>query len=119
MTKNNVRFVIEAPRYEALTLVSITPIIIEIMKDAHKISGLSGKEKKAYVIKTITSLIESISDEKNPDESKDAVALEKLLIFTVPTLIDMLIEVDNGDLSINKTANTLCSKLLCCFCWWK
>jgi hypothetical protein len=75
--------------------------LINLMRRASKIKELSGKEKKKFVLNELRRII--------PYDN----AVEELLI----DIVDLLIQVENGDIVINKKVKKSCMSMFrgCCY----
>lgn len=78
--------------YQEMSVSDIPKIVIEVMQIVEKIKGISGIEKKQLVVEIVTKMV---------DDSDLAGNSEKFILPLIPSLIDKLIEVDNGHLQIN------------------
>lgn len=78
--------------YQEMSIGDIPTIVIEVMQVVETIKGKTGAEKKQLVIDVVTRLV---------DDSDIAGNSEIYILPMIPTLIDKLVEVDNGKLRIN------------------
>jgi len=79
-----------------LSIGNITEIVIDIMKQVDVINGMSGVQKKTLVLNILNRLVER-TDSGSYDEQIDSI-----LKIIIPTLIDKLIDIDQGRLKIKK-----------------
>lgn len=86
---------------------NMTKILIELMKLVETEKSLSGLGKKFLVLNLLEKLIND-SEEENKQELK-------ILVHSIlPGVIDTIIDVDKGILSINKNINKQSKNLFCC-----
>jgi hypothetical protein len=93
-----------------LNTTTIIDTTIQLMRLAEQYRGINGAQKKQIVIKALLKLVEQISDEDDASESRSKIALEQVLEMFIPSIIDNLITLDNGQLTINPK----CSRFLSC-----
>ena len=96
-----------APALEDFSINNLMSILPQLMKHVKKYKSLSGFEKRTMVISMLKHIID-ITDGPGNDALWDPI-LKKL----VPSIIDTLVEVDKGNLRINRN-NSCMRKLLGC-----
>ena len=87
-------------------LDTIMDATMEVMKDVSTIYYLHGKEKKQLVIDILIHVV----------NNTDAGALESLdpiIIKMIPNIIDTIIKVESGKMSINKKPLSKCFPCCC------
>ena len=96
-----------APALEDFSINNLMSILPQLMKHVKKYKSLSGIEKRTMVISMLKHIID-ITDGPGNDDLWDPI-LKRL----VPSIIDTLVEVDKGNLRINRN-NSCMRKLLGC-----
>ena len=96
-----------APALEDFSINNLMSILPQLMKHVKKYKSLTGLEKRTMVISMLKHIID-ITDGPGNDELWDPI-LKKL----VPSIIDTLVEVDKGNLRINRN-NSCLRKVLGC-----
>ena len=96
-----------APALEDFSINNLMSILPQLMKHVKKYKSLSGLEKRSMVISMLKHIID-ITDGPGNDALWDPI-LKNL----VPSIIDTLVEVDKGNLRINRN-NSCMRKLLGC-----
>lgn len=92
-----------------VTPSGIVDLTIEIMKVLATFHDLPGREKKAVLLRVLKDLINETTDNHN----NEAVRITgDILEFVVPTLVDRLVSVENGQLAINKNVTGCTGKCL-------
>jgi hypothetical protein len=91
-----------------INIVNITEIVIDIMKQVDIINNMTGIEKKELVLDILNRLIDK-TDSGSYDKE-----IDKILKIMVPTLIDKLVDIDKGKLTISKNVKTFIKLKLCC-----
>lgn len=95
---------------EKITPANIVLIAAESIQLAEKCGDLTGNQKKTLVINVVKRLVNSQFD---TDEDKNAMNL--IIDFTLPSVIDNLVSAINGDLKFNKEkVQSFFSKCFCC-----
>ena len=96
-----------SPALEDFSINNLMSILPQLMKHVKKYKSLSGLEKRSMVISMLKHIID-ITDGPGNDALWDPI-LKNL----VPSIIDTLVEVDKGNLRINRN-NSCMRKLLGC-----
>ncbi len=96
-----------APALEDFSINNLMSILPQLMRHVKKYKSLSGFEKRTMVISMLKHIID-ITDGPGNDDLWDPI-LKKL----VPSIIDTLVEVDKGNLRINRN-NSCLRKVLGC-----
>ena len=81
---------------QGFDLGNTTVIVIDVMKQVDQIDDMSGLEKKGLVLDILNNIVDK-TDAGEYDKEIDAV-----LKIVIPTMIDKLVEVDQGKLKIRK-----------------
>lgn len=89
---------------EELTPIAVVHLVPEIIKYVQEESKASGPEKKEMAIKLITLLI-------NDSSSENKEELLYLVDTTVPTMIDVMIQISKQDILLGKMK----TKCMSCF----
>jgi type III secretory pathway component EscS len=89
-----------------VTVANITGIIISLMTAVEQYKSLSGVEKKAVVVRALEVIVGLIADETDDDESKTKLVLEAVLQRMLPSLIDAIIEIENGNLRVRESVKS-------------
>ena len=93
---------------ETLTVENIVTVVVQVMTLVEKYPNMKGAEKKNLVLHTLKLFAEN---EITEEETRNQVSL--LLDFTVPILIDTLVEVDRGEVKIRIPKSCGCLNLFC------
>lgn len=91
--------------FNVSNLMSVLPKLIQHVENY---KNLTGKQKRSLVIKMLRHIID-VTDGPGNDDIWDPIIKQ-----LVPSLIDTLIEVNDGKLKLKKKPKCL-KKLLCCF----
>ena len=96
-----------------INAVNLIEITIDLMKIVEDVKGISGKQKKYLIIETLEKIInEKVSDEKEYEE------LLFIVKNVVPSVIDTVVSVDLGELSVkfNKLWKRISANIKKLFC---
>lgn len=91
-----------------------TFIIPSLMKDVGRIENISGEDKKLLVIDTVIKLMDVTFDTVDQTLKSEIMwdnYLHATIKYTLPAIIDMLIEVENGKIVFNKKSVTWFNRL--------
>jgi len=95
---------------EKVTPTNIIVIATELMQIVEKYTGLTGPQKKMLVINVIKKVVNSQIDSQ---ETRNA--LNTIIDFTLPTVIDNLVDAINGNIKFNKEkVQSFFKKYICC-----
>lgn len=108
VSENDINSIISSLKneFKTISITNIVDSVISLMKLVGKLKQLSGSDKKFLVTQLIIFLIKE-TDIGTIDEISDSI-----LINIVPTIIDKLISVENGELKINPKVNCGCFSFL-------
>jgi hypothetical protein len=95
---------------EKITPTNIIVIATELMQIVEKYKGLTGPQKKMLVINVIKKAINSQIDSQ---ETRNI--LNTIIDFTLPSVIDNLVDAINGNIKFNKEkVQSFFKKYICC-----
>ncbi len=95
---------------EKITPINIIVIATELMQIVEKYKGLTGPQKKMLVINVIKKVVNSQVDS---EETRNA--LNTIIDFTLPAVIDNLVSAINGEIKFNKEkVQSFFKKYICC-----
>ena len=101
---------IKAIHSERVTAVNVVLIATELMMVVEKYKNLTGKQKKMLVVNVIKKLVNS-----QVDTLEERNALNIIIDFTLPIVIDNLVSAVNGQFTFNKEKTvTFFKKYICC-----
>jgi hypothetical protein len=81
---------------------NIIDAVVELMSIVSKLRSITGSQKKFLVSKLLIYIIQ------NTNSGKYDELIDSILIAVVPTVIDKLISVENGEIVINKSTKRVC-----------
>lgn len=90
-------------------------ILPNMMQDVSRIKNMNGHQKKQLVEDAIILIIDEVYKKLNEDKSLKLSdeewdeQIRDLLKILIPTTIDLLIDVENGKLRLNKRTFSCCS----------
>jgi len=99
-----------AIRGEEITPTSIALLIPLCMQAVAKIPQLTGHQKKGFVINLVKKVV---GDLENVSKS-DRRAYQSLIEFTLPIMIDSLVDASKGKYDFKKAAENVRSLFSCC-----
>jgi len=89
-----------------ISIEDIGPLLMNIMKITYKDNYLPEDEKKELTLKVIYKLINS---------SSKLNSYKELLPMILPRIIDIMIDIDKGNIVINKNNRIIKNNRCCCF----
>jgi hypothetical protein len=96
--------------HEKITAVNIVIVTTELMQIVEKYKGLTGPQKKMLVINVIKKVVNS-----QVDSSETRSTLNTVIDFTLPVVIDNLIDAINGNMKFDKEkVKSFFKKYICC-----
>ncbi len=96
--------------HEKITPTNIIVIATELMQIVEKYKELTGPQKKMLVINVIKKVVNS-----QIDSQETRLALNTIIDFTLPTVIDNLVDAINGNIKFNKEkVQSFFKKYICC-----
>ncbi len=96
--------------HEKITPTNIIVIATELMQIVEKYKELTGPQKKMLVINVIKKVVNSQVDS---EETRNA--LNTIIDFTLPAVIDNLVSAINGEIKFNKEkVQSFFKKYICC-----
>ncbi len=96
--------------HSRITPINIVVFATELMQIVEKYNGLTGPQKKMLVINVIKKLVNN-----QADSEETRVALNTIIDFTLPSVIDNLVDAINGNIKFNKEkVQSFFKKYICC-----
>jgi hypothetical protein len=97
---------------DKITPANIVVIVTQLVQVTEKYKQLTGHQKKTLVINVIKKLVNT-----QVDNESNRKTLNTIIDFTVPTVIDNLVNAINGNLKFDKEkVKSFFRKYLCCLC---